>query len=129
MQNNLAGEVIVTLRADVVKDAGDWSQYGASDEIKHVVDRSIAAVLASQTASRRLPSAPAGLEVAIVLSNDVSIAELNAQFRGKAGPTNVLSFPAPDQFAQINPGEPRPLGDVVLALETILGEAVQLSRT
>ncbi|MFV0368422.1 MAG: rRNA maturation RNase YbeY, partial [Hyphomicrobiaceae bacterium] len=40
-----------------------------------------------------------------------------------------LSFPAPDQFAQINPGEPRPLGDVVLALETILGEAVQLSRT
>ena len=46
--------------------------------------------------------------VAVMLADDDTVAELNQRFRAKAGPTNVLSFPAP-----ANPeGQ---IGDIVLA--------------
>ena len=55
--------------------------------------------------------------VAIALSTDAEVAALNAQFRGKAKPTNVLSFPAGD-------GAPQGfLGDIILAQETVMQEA------
>jgi probable rRNA maturation factor len=57
--------------------------------------------------------------VSLLLGDDVSIAELNKQFRGKNGPTNVLSFPpAPGEIS-----EPGFLGDIALAAETIVEEA------
>jgi probable rRNA maturation factor len=40
------------------------------------------------------------------------IAELNAEHRGKEGPTDVLSFPIDEDGEVI--GEPRELGDVVI---------------
>ncbi len=51
------------------------------------------------------------------------IAELNAQWRGKAGPTDVLSFPI-DELG--DPYGPREVGDVVICPEhtTDLEEAV-----
>jgi len=56
--------------------------------------------------------------VSLLLGDDASIAELNQQFRGKAGPTNVLSFPpAPGT------SEPGFLGDIALAAETIVEQA------
>ncbi len=56
--------------------------------------------------------------VSLLLGDDASIAELNQQFRGKAGPTNVLSFPpAPGT------NEPGFLGDIALAAETIVEQA------
>ena len=71
---------------------------------------------------------PPGLQdsamATIVLSNDVRLAELNAAFRHKQGPTNVLSFPA-DRRATL-PGEPSYLGDVIIAHETVLREAGDL---
>lgn len=54
--------------------------------------------------------------VSLLLADDATIARLNKQFRGKDGPTNVLSFPAP----QVSPGF---LGDIALAGETIVEEA------
>lgn len=54
--------------------------------------------------------------VSLLLGDDAAIAALNHEFRGKDGPTNVLSFPpAPpaDGF----------LGDIALAAETIAAEA------
>jgi probable rRNA maturation factor len=57
--------------------------------------------------------------VSLLLGDDVSIADLNKQFRGKNGPTNVLSFP-PATGAE---GEPGFLGDIALAAETIVEEA------
>lgn len=57
--------------------------------------------------------------VSLLLGDDHSVAELNRQFRGKAGPTNVLSFPpAPGQQA-----EPGFLGDIALSAETIVEQA------
>ncbi len=54
--------------------------------------------------------------VAALLTSDAEIRALNARFRGKDAPTNVLSFPAPETA--------RPhLGDIVLAFETCAREA------
>lgn len=51
-------------------------------------------------------------ETAILFARDADIQPLNAQYRGKDKPTNVLSFPG------IEGG-----GDVILALETVVKEA------
>jgi probable rRNA maturation factor len=56
-----------------------------------------------------------------VLTDDAKIRALNRSWRGKDTATNVLSFPAPAGGS----AEPRPLGDVVLARETIAREAVE----
>ncbi|MEZ5994291.1 MAG: rRNA maturation RNase YbeY [Hyphomonadaceae bacterium] len=58
--------------------------------------------------------------VALLLGDDAAIAALNAQFRGKAGPTNVLSFPS---AAGVGDAGGRFFGDIALAAETIVSEA------
>jgi len=63
-------------------------------------------------------------EVAVVLTSDADIQALNAQFRGKDAPTNVLSFPAVSTFCHA-PGEEMPLGDIIIAYETVLRESSQ----
>ncbi len=69
----------------------------------------------------RLDLAGGDTELSLLLTHDAEIADLNAQWRGKDGPTNVLSFPA----VPIRPGQaPGPLlGDIVLARQTIAREA------
>jgi probable rRNA maturation factor len=57
--------------------------------------------------------------VAILLAADSRLQALNAAFRGKQGPTNVLSFPgAGDQ-----------LGDIALALGVCAREAAEQGKT
>lgn len=72
-----------------------------------------------------LAAAQAALEarggVTILLTDDDSVAELNERFRGKAGPTNVLSFPAPD-----NPEDH--LGDIALAWGVCAREAAEQGK-
>ncbi len=51
--------------------------------------------------------------LAIEIVGAERIAELNEQFRAKAGPTDVLSFPV-DADGALAPGEARELGDVVI---------------
>jgi len=58
-----------------------------------------------------------GGTVSLLLGDDAAIAALNKEFRGKDGPTNVLSFPPAEQ------GEAGFLGDIALAAETIAVEA------
>ena len=63
-------------------------------------------------------------EIAIALSSDAAVRELNARFRGSDKPTNVLSFPAAPGPAEAEAeGEAAPSGDIVIAYETILREA------
>lgn len=57
-------------------------------------------------------------DVSIALADDALLAQLNASYRGKSGPTNVLSFPA-----DVSEDGRRQLGDVVVARETLLREA------
>lgn len=61
-------------------------------------------------------------DVTILLTDDESVRELNAQFRGQDKPTNVLSFPAPD-----NPE--RFAGDIALAYGVCAREAVDQGKT
>jgi probable rRNA maturation factor len=52
----------------------------------------------------------------LLLSDDSHLKELNALFRGKEKPTNVLSFPAQESAAHY-------LGDVAIALGVVTREA------
>ena len=58
--------------------------------------------------------------VSVLLGDDVTIAGMNKEFRGKEGSTNVLSFPPAEADP---PGQPRFIGDIALAAETIVEEA------
>jgi len=73
------------------------------------------------------PDAPA--ELSVVLSDDAAVRVLNRDFRGRDKPTNVLSFAnLDDAVAPHAPDEPVLLGDVVLALETVLREASEQGK-
>jgi probable rRNA maturation factor len=67
-------------------------------------------------------------EIALLFTSDDAIAEINAEWRGKAKPTNVLSFPAPEDMP-VPDGEPRPLGDIVLAHGVIARESAEQGKT
>ncbi|MEZ2328190.1 rRNA maturation RNase YbeY [Mesorhizobium sp. RCC_202] len=96
---------------DVFVEAGDWP---AEVELTRLVDRAVAMAFAETGAS-------GASELSIVFSDDAHIQTLNAQWRGKDKPTNVLSFPA-FSFAKGGPLPPM-LGDIVLAAETVSREA------
>lgn len=57
----------------------------------------------------------------VLLTDDLAVQALNARFRGKDKPTNVLSFPAP-------PNPEQHLGDVALAYETCAREAAEQGK-
>lgn len=70
-------------------------------------------------AAARLEPSLKGAGAALLMTDDAAVQDLNARFRGKDAPTNVLAFPAS--------GAPEPgarfLGDIALALQTCLREA------
>ena len=64
----------------------------------------------------------------ISLATDDEVAQLNQHWRNKTGPTNVLSFPAAKNMP-LPPGEPRPLGDIMLAAGVVRREATQQNKS
>ena len=72
--------------------------------------------------------AEAGVDVFVLFTDDVAITAMNAEWRGMAKPTNVLSFPAPDDLP-LPDGEPKPLGDIVLASGVIAAESGDQGKT
>ena len=73
-------------------------------------------------------------EISLLGCDDARIAVLNADFRDKAGPTNVLSWPAQDLASEEDGGEPwfpepfvpdarDSLGDIAIAWQTCVREA------
>jgi probable rRNA maturation factor len=77
--------------------------------------------LARRAAQAALTAADARGEVTVLLTDDAEVATLNAEFRGKATPTNVLSFPSP-AFARPH------LGDVALAYGVCAREAEEQGK-
>jgi probable rRNA maturation factor len=63
----------------------------------------------------------ADVSLSVLFTDDDAMRALNAQWRGKDRPTNVLSFPAPKTHAI--PGEPRELGDIALGFGVVASEA------
>ena len=66
--------------------------------------------------------------VTILFTDDDAMKALNTEWRGKASPTNVLSFLAPDDLP-IPSGEDRPLGDIVLASGVVAREASEQGKS
>ncbi len=96
---------------DIAVEAGEWP---AAEELRAIADAAVAATLAAE------PKAAPGSELSLLFTDDDSIAALNAEWRGKAGATNVLSFPAaPPRGGLFGPL----LGDIVLAEGTVRREA------
>ncbi|BCH20266.1 endoribonuclease YbeY [Mesorhizobium sp. L-8-10] len=108
-----AAKAVPLVAIDLLVEAGVWPPEG---ELERLARRAIDAVLTEAGVSAVQPS-----ELSLVFSDDAGIRELNAGWRGKDKPTNVLSFPA----FPVRPGDPLPpmLGDIVLAAETISREA------
>ncbi|NOU03084.1 MAG: rRNA maturation RNase YbeY [Novosphingobium sp.] len=66
------------------------------------------------------------LSASILFTDDAEVRALNAEWRGKDKPTNVLSFPMLERgelLALAPDGPPELLGDIALALETCQREA------
>lgn len=74
------------------------------------------------------PDGPA-VNVAVQVLNEDDTAALNLQFRGKSGPTNVLSFPANLPPELLQHLQPRPLGDIVACAPVIHREAREQGKT
>ncbi len=65
-----------------------------------------------------------GAGVAIVLSDDLMLRELNRRHRDTDAPTDVLSFPAAEgEEAPLPEGEPPYLGDIVVSVESVERQA------
>ncbi|SPD75941.1 Endoribonuclease YbeY [uncultured Desulfobacterium sp.] len=66
-------------------------------------------------------------ELSVLITDDSQIAELNHQYRGKAEPTNVLSFPMSVE-AEFS-GDPKMLGDIVISADTAKRESDALGES
>ncbi|MCA0000616.1 MULTISPECIES: rRNA maturation RNase YbeY [unclassified Mesorhizobium] len=107
--NGLAPPLPVDI--DLTVEAGHWPDEA---ELVRLVAAAAAAAFAETGAAGRS-------ELSVVFSDDAHVQALNAGWRGKDKPTNVLSFPA-FPFPKGGPLPPM-LGDVVLAAETVAREA------
>jgi rRNA maturation RNase YbeY len=67
------------------------------------------------------------VELSLALVGNPEIRKLNAQYRARDYPTDVLSFPAPAEVPL--PGPIRLLGDVVISLEQARTQAKEHGRT
>ena len=74
------------------------------------------AAAARAAAAAALSAAGRSGSAVVLLTDDAQVRDLNARFRGRDAPTNVLSFPAPPSAAPH-------LGDVALGFGVCEGEA------
>ena len=92
---------------DVVIEADAWAAFpDAEDTVRRAIE-----------AAAAFENRPG--EVAVLLTDDAAIQQLNAQWRGMDKPTNILSFPAIDIIA----AQEGHLGDIAIACETVAREA------
>ena len=77
-------------------------------------------------ASAALGRGAANGELAVRVVARPESRRLNAQYRGKDKPTNVLSFPVPG--GDTPPGMPRPLGDLVICAAVVRVEALEQGK-
>ncbi|NUT00607.1 MAG: rRNA maturation RNase YbeY [Sphingomonas sp.] len=101
------------LEIDVESD-GEWD---SSTDWALLVRRAAESALA-ESAFPQLAAGSRPVEISVRLTSDDDVRALNAEWRGKDKPTNVLSFPlaGPTELEQANGAGPElMLGDIVLA--------------
>ena len=94
-----------------------------------LADRAARAAI-ERTPHGELVTSPALVEISVRLATDEEVRTLNAQYRGKDKPTNVLSFPMVqpdliDTVSQNSDDGELLLGDIVLAHGVCVAEAAE----
>ncbi|MEM8936754.1 MAG: rRNA maturation RNase YbeY [Pseudomonadota bacterium] len=95
---------------ELVIDETQWNE--ALTDASAVAEQALAAATALEPAVQG--------EIAILLASDTKMRHLNAEFRGKHAPTNVLAFPGDENGF---------LGDIALGFETCRREADAAGRS
>lgn len=104
------------LDIDLAVEAGAWP---SEAELLALVERAVGAAFSEL-------DLVGTSELSVMFTDDAAIRALNAEWRGKDKPTNVLSFPA---FPPAKGGPlPPMLGDIVLAAETVAREAQEENK-
>jgi probable rRNA maturation factor len=96
---------MILVEADVSEEWDSRTDWAA------LADRSVRAAVAHSRHARLIDRE---FEVSVKLTSDADVRALNAAWRGKDKPTNVLSFPMVEEEQIGSPAEPM-LGDIVLA--------------
>lgn len=115
---------------DIVIEEPRWETAGLED----LSERAAQAVLAE------LGLPPSGFLICVMGCDDARIADLNADFRGKPKPTNVLSWPSEDRAPEVagaapdlpEPGDsedPEELGDIAIAWGVCQAEATEQGKS
>ena len=110
---------------DVVIEDARWAEL----DLESLAERASDATLA------HLGLTPDDWESCVMACDDARIAALNAEFREKPTPTNVLSWPSEERSAEEDgarpemPAGPDPeLGDIAIAFETCERESVAAEK-
>ena len=110
---------------EVAVDADDeWDSSRSWDELA----RSAAEAALAESAFPQLATIDRAVEISVRLTGDRKVRALNAEWRGKDKPTNVLSFPMADQAALQTTNVAGPevlLGDIILARGICAAEAAE----
>lgn len=75
---------------------------------------------------------PTHVEISLVFTDDTEIQKLNATFRNKDTPTDVLSFHLFDNLDALKEAlkqHPQSLGDIILSYDTLLKDAAHQGKT
>jgi probable rRNA maturation factor len=100
---------------DIVLDADpEWDSSTGWDEL---AAKAVTAAIA-ESAFPQLAKGPRVVELSVRLAGDEEVHALNAKWRGKDKPTNVLSFPLSEAAELADTSGPGPelmLGDIILA--------------
>ncbi|WP_309601670.1 rRNA maturation RNase YbeY [Sphingomonas sp.] len=103
------------MNLDIILDADpEWDSNIGWDELA----RSAATAAIAESAFPQLADGPRNVEISVRLAGDDEVRLLNAQWRGKDKPTNVLSFPmaeGQELAAASAEGPELMLGDIILA--------------
>ena len=94
---------------EIEVEAEAWT--GALPDVEAIVERAAQAALGTVEG-----------DIVVLLTDDAAVRELNGRFRDKDKPTNVLSFPAPENALPH-------LGDIVLAYGVCATEAETQGKT
>lgn len=113
---------------DITIEDSRWQDAGLAD----LAEEAVAAVLAHFALD------PEMCEISLLACDDAEIAGLNAEFREKSAPTNVLSWPAEERAAEKDGGMPLPpepdftgeipLGDIAISYGTCAREAAEAGK-
>ena len=94
---------------EIEVEAEAWT--GVLPDVEAIVERAAQAALGTVEG-----------DIVVLLTDDAAVRELNGRFRDKDRPTNVLSFPAPENAFPH-------LGDIVLAFGVCATEAEAQGKT